>query len=190
MFQIKILVELRKTDKPTLATTILTAKNIFLIFTLKTCFLQKLRYIIWYIFVLFFSCLFKLEYQCQFLQQRDRSRLHSCWFDFRIVCIMCIIEAYHSVFHQNFCIVLLCCLRVIHWYTLCNFVISYLQNIRENQIGNFSSFGSNSGKIWEFESKFFSSFLLIVCSISTSICLFKMNSGNTNTMCEIIFVNR
>ena len=35
-----------------------------------------------------------------------------------------------------------------------NFVISYLQNIRENQIGNFSNFGSNSGKIWEFESKF------------------------------------
>ena len=62
MLQIKILVEFRKTVKPALATTIFTAKDIFLIFTLKICFLQKLWYVIWYISVLFFSCLFKLKY--------------------------------------------------------------------------------------------------------------------------------
>ena len=40
------------------------------------------------------------------------------------------------------------------WYILCNFVISYSQNISENQIENCSSFGLNSGNIREFKLKF------------------------------------
>lgn len=42
MFQIKILFELKKTAKATLAVIIFTANDILLIFMLKICFLQKL----------------------------------------------------------------------------------------------------------------------------------------------------